>query len=487
VRGLKGLTWVGARVDLFRDRKEHDMDWTDFARWGARIADWGAGYHRGLRDRRVRAPLVPGALVAALPGAAPEAPEGMDTIWQDFERLVLPGMTHWQHPRFFAYFPANACPPSMLAEQAAAILGAQCMLWQTSPAASELEGVTIDWLRQAIGLPDGFRGVIQDSASGATLAAVLVMRERALDWAGNRAGLAGQGRLRVYASDQVHTSIDRAIWVAGIGGDNLVRIPTRGPLRGMDPAALAAAVAADRAAGFLPAGVIACTGGTATGACDDIAAVAGVAAAEGLYLHVDAAWAGSAMICPEFRGLWAGVERADSVVLNPHKWLGVQFDCAAHFLRNPETLVRTLAIRPDYLQTFGAEGITDYSEWSIPLGRRFRALKLWFVLRAYGLEGLRARIRDHVHWSEGLAARLAEDPRFEIVTPPVLSLFTFRLRGADDAAQQAFVNRVNDDGRVYVTQTKVAGRTVIRFQVGQFDATAADVALAGDVLGEMAG
>lgn len=462
------------------------MDWTDFARWGARIADWGARYHRGLRDRPVRAATRPGQIAAQLPPAPPEAPEGMEAIWADFERVILPGMTHWQHPRFFAYFPANAAPASMLAEQAAAILAAQCMLWQTSPAATELETVTLDWLRQAVGLPEGFRGVIQDSASSATLAAVLTMRERALDWAGNRAGLAGQPVLRVYASDQVHSSIDRAIWIAGIGADNLVRIPTAGPLRGMDPAALAAAIAADRAAGFLPAGVIACTGGTATGACDDIASVLAVARAEGLYTHVDAAWAGAAMICPEFRSLWAGVEGADSVVLNPHKWLGVQFDCAAHFLRDPATLVRTLAIRPDYLHTLGAEGITDYSEWSIPLGRRFRALKLWFVLRAYGLEGLRARIRNHVRWSQALADRLRADPRFEIVTDPVLSLFSFRLRGAEDAAQLAWLGRVNDDGRIYLTQTRVAGRVAIRVQVGQFDATEGDVRLAGDVIAELA-
>jgi aromatic-L-amino-acid decarboxylase len=462
------------------------MDWTDFARWGARIADWGAHYHRTLRDRPVRAATRPGQIAARLPPAPPEAPEGMEAIWADFERVILPGMTHWQHPRFFAYFPANAAPASMLAEQAASILAAQCMLWQTSPAATELEAVTLDWLRQAVGLPEGFRGVIQDSASSATLAAVLTMRERALDWAGNRAGLAGQPVLRVYASDQVHSSIDRAIWISGIGADNLVRIPTAGPLRGMDPAALAAAIAADRAAGFVPAGVIACTGGTATGACDDIAAVLAVAREQGLYTHVDAAWAGAAMICPEFRSLWAGVEGADSVVLNPHKWLGVQFDCAAHFLRNPETLVRTLAIRPDYLHTLGAEGITDYSEWSIPLGRRFRALKLWFVLRAYGLEGLRARIRNHVRWSQALADRLRADPRFEIVTDPVLSLFSFRLKGADDAAQLAYLGRVNDDGRIYLTQTRVAGRVAIRVQVGQFDALEADVALAGDVIAELA-
>lgn len=463
------------------------MDWNTFARWGARIADWGAAYHQGLRDRPVRAMTRPGAVAAQLPPAPPETPEAMETIFADFERIVMPGMTHWQHPRFFAYFPANATPPSMLAEFLATTVAAQCMLWQTSPAATEMETVMMDWLRQSVGLPEGFKGVIQDSASSATLAAVLVMRERALNWAGNQQGLMGQPRLRVYASGEVHTSIDRAIWISGIGAENLVRIPTEGPHRAMAVAALKAAIAADRAAGYLPCGIIACTGGTGTGACDDIAAVVRVAQTEGLYTHVDAAWAGAAMICPEFRSLWQGVEGADSVVFNPHKWMGVQFDCAAHFLRDPASLVQTLAIRPEYLKTHGADGIINYSEWSIPLGRRFRALKLWFVLRHYGLEGLRARIRNHVRWSQALAARLAANPRFEIVTEPVLSLFTFRLKRADDAAQQDYINRINDDGRIYLTQTRVDGALVIRFQAGQFDATEADIAMAFDVLSELAG
>lgn len=458
------------------------MDWTDFARWGRRIADWGADYHRSLRERPVRAPLVPGATLRQLPEAPPEAAEPMETIWADFERVVMPGITHWQHPRFFAYFPANAAPPSILAEMLTSTLAAQCMLWQTSPAATELETRMMGWLRQALGLPAGFSGVIQDSASSATLAAVLVMRERALDWAGNREGLAGQVRLRVYASDEVHSSVDRAIWIAGIGAENLVRVPTVGPLRSMDPQALDAAIRADRAAGFLPCGVIACTGGTGTGACDDIAAVAAVARTHGLYLHVDAAWAGSAMICPEFRDLWAGVDAADSVVFNPHKWLGAQFDCAVQFVADPAALVRTLSIQPEYLRTHGADGVVNYSEWSVPLGRRFRALKLWFLIRAYGLDGLRARIRNHVRWSVALADRLRATPGIEIVTDPVLSLFTFRLAGTDDAAMIDYVARVNDDGRIYVTQTRVAGRIAVRFQVGQFDATAEDVRMAGDVL-----
>jgi aromatic-L-amino-acid decarboxylase len=374
----------------------------------------------------------------------------------------------------------------MLAEFLSSTIAAQCMLWQTSPAATELETVMMSWLAQAVGLT-GVEGVIQDSASSATLAAVLVMRERALDWAGNRAGLSGQPRLRVYCSDEVHTSVDRAIWIAGIGADNLIRIPTTGPTRGMDPAALDAAIRADLAAGHRPAGVIACIGGTGTGACDDLTKVLAVAKAHGLYSHVDAAWAGAAMICPEFRPLWDGIELADSLVFNPHKWLGVQFDCAAHFLRDPSDLVRTLAIRPEYLKTHGADGIINYSEWSIPLGRRFRALKLWFVLRTYGLEGLRDRLRNHVRWSVALADQLRAHPRFEIVTDPVLSLFTFRLAGGDDAGQQAFVNRINDDGRIYVTQTRVGGETVVRFQVGQFDVTEADLDVAYQTLVNLAG
>ncbi|WP_245242910.1 pyridoxal-dependent decarboxylase [Pararhodobacter sp. SW119] len=460
-------------------------DWDVLADWGRRIADWGAAYHRDLRDRPVRAPLQPGRLRAALPPAPPETAEPMAAIWADLETHVMPGLTHWQHPRFFAYFPANAAPPSILAEFVTAILAPQCMLWQTSPSATELETHVLDWLRQALGLPESFQGVIQDSASSATLAAVLVMRERALDWQGNAQGLSGQKRLRLYVSVEAHSSVERAAWVAGIGSENLVRLPASGPGRSIDPADLRAAIARDHADGHLPAGLIACIGATGAGACDNLRDLLPVARAAGLYTHVDAAWAGSAMICPEFRTLWEGVEGADSVVMNPHKWLGAHFDCAAHFVRAPDDLVRTLAIRPEYLKTHGADGVIDYSEWSIPLGRRFRALKLWFVLRYYGLDGLRAMIRDHVRWSVALAARLRADPRFEIVTEPVLSLFTFRLKGQGDDAQIAYLGRINDDGRIYLTQTRVDGQIVLRFQVGAFAATQADIQLAGDVLAEL--
>jgi aromatic-L-amino-acid decarboxylase len=364
------------------------------------------------------------------------------------------------------------------------------MLWQTSPAATEMETRMMDWLRQAVGLPETFTGVIQDSASTATLAAVLTMRERALSWDGNRAGLSGQPRLRVYSSNEVHTSIDRAIWISGIGQDNLVRIPVQGPRRSMDPDALRAAIEADLAAGYRPAGIIACTGGTGVGASDDVASVVAVAKDFGLYVHLDAAWAGAAMIVPEYRDLWAGVEGVDSMVFNPHKWLGAQFDCSAHFVRNPEDLVRTLAIRPEYLKTHGHDGIINYSEWSVPLGRRFRALKLWFLLRSYGLEDLRQRLRNHVDWSVALAERLRAEPDFEITSEPVLSLFSFRYAPTSaqdlDTLNQTLVDAINDDGRIYLTQTLLDGAKVIRFQVGQFDCTQEDVDVAFDVILEIA-
>ena len=466
------------------------MDWEDFRARGAEAAAWAADYHATLRDRPVRAQTRPGDILASLPAAAPEAAEPLDAILRDLDDTIMPGMTHWQHPRFFAYFPANAAPVSALAETYVSAIAAQCMLWQTSPAATELETRVCDWMRQAIGLPEGFAGVIQDSASTATLCAVLTMRERALDWAGNREGLSGQPCLRVYASAEVHTSIDRAIWISGIGEANLVRIPSAGPNRAMQTAALTDAIARDRAAGLVPAGIIACVGGTSAGATDDLDGVMDVAEAEGLYVHVDAAWAGAAMICPEFQPFWQGVARADSVVLNPHKWLGAQFDCTTHFLKDPATLVRTLAIQPEYLKTHGADGIVNYSEWSVPLGRRFRALKLWFLLRAHGLDGLRRMIRNHVAWAEALAARLRKTPGFEIVTEPMLSLFTFRYAPAGaadlDALNQRLINAINDDGRIYLTQTRIDGRFVIRFQAGAFTSTEEDVAVAYDVITEIA-
>ena len=466
------------------------MDNQSFREWAVRAAEWAADYRASLSDRPVRAQLPPGAIAGRLAPHAPEMPEELEAIFADFERIVVPGMTHWQHPRFFAYFPANASPLSVIAEILVSAMAAQCMLWQTSPAATELETVMLQWLRQALGLPDAFQGVIQDSASSATLAAVLTMRERALGYAGNKNGLAAHPQVRVYASDQTHSSIDKAAWIAGIGQDNLVKVPTNGPMQAMRADALEAAVVADRAAGLLPAGIIACIGGTSTGAIDDMAGIVAVARRHGLYVHVDAAWAGAAMICPEFRTLWSGVEAADSLVLNPHKWLGAQFDCSAHFVRDPDSLVRTLAIQPEFLKTHGREGLINYSEWSIPLGRRFRALKLWFLLRGHGLEGLRTMIRNHVRWSQALARRFAAEPGFAVVTEPILSLFSFRHDPGDgrdlDAHNLSLLTAINDDGRLYLTQTRVEGRIAIRFQAGSMETREADVELAFAVVRDLA-
>ncbi|NUB45498.1 aspartate aminotransferase family protein [Fertoebacter nigrum] len=458
------------------------MNHDDLRHWSKVAADWAHDYHAGLRDRPVRAPLVPGAIAAQLPPAAPEAAEPMQAIFDDFARIVPPGMTHWQHPRFFAYFPANAAPASMLAEQLANAIAAQGMLWQTSPAATEIEQVMMRWLRDALGLAGHFTGTIHDSATTATLSAVLTMRERALGWQGLADGLSGQPRLRLYASAETHSSVDKAARVAGIGQANLVKIATDAA-HALDPAALDAAIRADLATGFRPAGVVLCAGGTSIGAFDRIGDSIAVAKAHGLPVHVDAAWAGSAMICPEFRHLWEGIDGADSVVFNPHKWLGAQFDCAVQFLADPGPQIRTLGLRPTYLETAGAEEITNFNEWTVPLGRRFRALKLWFLMRAYGLEGLRARIRNHVAWAGDAAAALAALPGVTITTPPALSLFTFAL--ADDAATEGLLARINDDGRIYLTQTRHQGRYVIRVQVGQFDCTADDVAVIARVVAEL--
>ena len=471
------------------------MDNDEFRLWSRRAADWGADYRRSLRDRPVRAQTRPGAIARQVPLTPPETPEAMAAIFKDFETIIVPGMTHWQHPRFFAYFPANAAPVSVVAEYLVSAIAAQCMLWQTSPAATELETRVLDWLRQAVGLPKGFAGVIHDSASSATLAAVLTMREKALDWQGNRAGLARHPAVRIYCSAQVHSSIDRAIWISGIGEDNLVRIATEGPLKAMRLADLEAAIARDKAAGLKPCGVIANVGATGMGATEGIAGLAAIARKHDLHLHVDAAWAGSAMICPEFRHLWAGIEAADSVVFNPHKWLGAQFDCTVYFVRDPDALVKTLAIKPEYLKSTRNDASDDtvlnYSEWSVPLGRRFRALKLWFLLRAHGLEGLRRMIRDHVGWAEALAQRIGAAKGFEIVTAPVLSLFTFRYVGGGsgdlDALNRELITRINDDGRIYLTQTLVDGKFVIRFQASSFECTEADVATAYEVITELAG
>ncbi len=490
---VRTLVQIGLTVDSdlrFSWFNHIAMKYEELPEWSARAAEWAAEYHASLRDRPVRPNVKPGDVASRLPTSPPQQPEDLQQIFDDFVELIPDAMTHWQHPRFFAYFSSNAAAASMLAEQLANAISAQCMLWQTSPAATEMETVVVDWLRQALGLPEVFScgGVIQDTATTATLSAVLTMREHALSWQGIEQGLAGQPVLRIYASEQTHSSIDKAVRLAGIGQQNLVKIKTDANWS-MCATSLEEAIESDKAAGLLPAGVIGCIGGTSIGASDRLDEILEVAQRHGMYSHVDAAWAGSAMICPEFRSIWNGIERADSIVFNPHKWLGANFDCSVQFLREPQHQIRTLAIKPDYLQTLEQDHVVNYSEWCIPLGRRFRALKLWFLMRAYGLEGLQQRIRNHVAWAGEAAAAIGELDGFEIVTPPMFSLFTFRYAppGCDaNELTRQLIERINRDGRIYLTQTTYNGQFLIRLTIGQFETTKADVDLAVEVIRELA-
>lgn len=465
------------------------MQSSDLQFWLERASAWSAEYRKTVSERPVRAQSAPGSVAHQIAPQPPQEAESMEQIFSDFERIIPEAMTHWQHPRFFAYFPSNSAPAAVVAELLATAIGAQCMLWQTSPAATELETTMIDWLRQASGLPPEFKGVLQDTASSATLCAILTMREIALDFNGNQKGLFNQKPLRVYASGRTHSSIDKAMWIAGLGQDNLVKIDTDENYA-MRADLLREAIQRDRDAGFQPAGIVVCVGGTSIGATDNVREVCEIATQEGLYSHVDAAWAGAAMICPELRPMWDGVELADSIVWNPHKWLGAPMECSAHFVKNPETLVRTLAIQPEYLKTHGKDGIVNYSEWGIQLGRRFRALKLWFLMRAYGLEGLQTRIRNHIVWSQKLAERLDREQDFEVVTQPILSLFSFRYspRGETNADElnARLLQAINDDGSIYLTQSNHDGSYVIRFVAGQFDMQESDIEVAFDTITRVA-
>jgi aromatic-L-amino-acid decarboxylase len=378
----------------------------------------------------------------------------------------------------------------VLAEMLTATLGAQCMLWQTSPAATEMETRVLDWLRQMIGLPEGFAGVIQDSASSATLCAILCARERATDWRANEEGLGACPKLTFYTSQEAHSSIEKAVTIAGLGRRQLRPIPTDDKFA-MRPDLLEAAIRADRAQGLVPAGVVASLGATGVGAIDPLRPIAEICTAENLYLHVDAAWAGSALLLEEQRWMIDGIGTADSFVLNPHKWLLTNFDCSAHFVREPHQLVRTLSILPHYLASPEA-GVIDYRDWGIPLGRRFRALKLWFVIRAYGVERLQAMLRAHIALAQDLAAQIEAAPDFELTTPANLALLTFRYHppGLDDPAldtlNERLLHALNDSGRLYLTPTRARGRYVIRFAIGQRTTTRQHVQQAWQVIIETA-
>jgi aromatic-L-amino-acid decarboxylase len=446
------------------------MDAGTFRRLGHALIDWVAGYRERLAGLPVRSAVTPGQIRARFPAAPPARGGGMASVLTLLERDVLPGITHWNHPSFFAYFPGNTGLASILADVVASGLGSQGMSWETSPAATEVEEVVLDWLRQLLDLPPAFEGVIHDTASTATLCALLCARERSLAFA--RGGMQGaHATLCVYASDQAHSSVEKAARLAGFGRDWLRAIPSD-DAHALRADALAAAVAADRAAGRLPCAVVATVGTTATTALDPVAACADVAAQHGLWLHVDAAMAGSAMILPECRWMWRGVERADSLVLNPHKWLGVGFDLSSYYVRDAQHLVRVMGTDPSYLRTARDAEVKNLRDWGIPLGRRFRALKLLFVLLDQGVEGLQAHLRRDLQLAQRLRAQVAEAPDWQLLAPVPLQTLCLRHRpaGLDEQAlarhNLAIAERVNRSGRAYLTPAVVKGVQTLRVSIG---------------------
>ncbi len=450
------------------------MDTETFRRHAHALVDWMAEYLEGVERFPVKAQVEPGEIARRLPPAPPRDGEAMERIFADFERDLLPGVTHWQHPSFFAYFPANNSPPSILAEMLTATLGLQCMMWQTSPSAAELEARVLDWLRQMLGLPDGFTGVIQDSASSATLCSLITARERASGWRANAEGLAAHSGMIVYCSAETHSSVEKAVGIIGIGRANLRKIAVDPRSFALRPDLLDAAIAADIAAGLTPIAVVATLGSTGAGGIDALRPIGEICRRHGVWLHVDAAWAGSALVLPEYRWMIDGIEHVDSLVMNPHKWLLTNFDCSAHYVRDPDALVRSLAILPEFLKTRERGQVDDYRDWGVPLGRRFRALKLWFVIRSYGVAALQEIVRAHIATAHEAASWVEAEADFELMSPATLALFAFRYRpkGVDNEAvldriNETLLHRLNDAGGAYFTQTKIAGHYAIRFSIGQ--------------------
>ncbi len=447
----------------------------EFRRLGHALVDWIAGYRERLPSLPVMSGVEPGEIRRRLEPSAPIEGESLDGIAGDLERLIVPGVTHWNHPRFFAYFPANTALPSVLADLISSGLGVQGMSWQTSPAATELEETVLDWLRQMLGLAPAFTGVVQDTASVSTLVAVLCARERSTDF-----GAAAGAPLVVYASDQAHSSVEKAALLA-VGRGGFRAVDSDGAYA-MRPDALEAAIAADLAAGRRPCAVVATTGTTATTGLDPVRAVAAVARRHGLWLHVDAALAGSAMILPECRWMWDGVEEADSLVLNPHKWLGVGFDFSAYFVRDAQHLIRTMSTDPSYLRTEHDGRVTNFRDWGLPLGRRFRALKLWLVARDQGVSGLQSRLRRDLANAAWLREQVDEAPGWQRLAPVPLQTVCLRHLppGVDDEAvlrrhNLAIAARINRSGRAYLTTAMLKGKQAIRVSIGALETERADV------------
>jgi aromatic-L-amino-acid decarboxylase len=455
------------------ENKSYHMSPEEFRRQGHAVVDWIADYQLRIESFPVLSPVKPGEIRSKLPATAPNQGEAFDQILGDINRVILPGITHWQSPKFFAYFPANASGPAILGDLLSSGLGVQGMLWSTSPACTELETHVLDWLVPLLGLPEKFLstssggGVIQDTASSATLVALLAARERATGFSSNRKGC--DGRLVAYCSTQTHSSIEKAVKIAGIGAGNLRRIEVD-DFFAMRPKALQRQIEADVKAGLLPFFVCATAGTTSSNAIDPVSEIARICREHNLWLHVDAAMSGTAALCPEFRFVHQGVEFADSYCFNPHKWMFTNFDCNCFYIADRKHLIETLSVLPEYLRNQATESgaVIDYRDWHIQLGRRFRSLKLWFVLRHYGVEGLQHHIREHVRLAQQFAAWVREDSNFELAAPCQLNLVCFRLRAEDeDKVNQLLMDELNKSGDLYLTHTKLNDKFTLRFCVGQ--------------------
>ncbi len=469
--------------------KSFHMSPGEFRRQGHALVDWIADYHSRIESFPVLSRVKPGEIRSKLPANAPERGEAFNQILGDIERLILPGITHWQSPNFYAYFPANASGPAILGDLLSAGLGVQGMLWSTSPACTEVETHVLDWLVPMLGLPQQFLstssggGVIQDTASSASLCAVLAARERATKFASNRKG--GDGRLTAYCSTQTHSSVEKAIRIAGLGSDNLRQIEVDEKFA-MRPEALAQQVEKDIKGGLIPCFACATVGTTSSNAIDPVREIARICRDHNLWLHVDSAMSGTAALCPEFRFIHDGVEFADSYIFNPHKWMFTNCDCSVFYVADRKSLIQTLSVLPEYLRNQATESgaVIDYRDWHVPLGRRFRSLKLWFVIRHYGIEGLQHHIREHVRLAQQFASWVREDSRFEVAAPALLNLVCFRLRAGDhphqhqanqDQANRLLMDRLNNSGDLYLTHTKLDGKLTLRLCVGQTNTQARHV------------
>ena len=444
----------------------------EFRKQGHAVVDWIADYRRDVGKFPVMSHTAPGDIRRSLPGHAPEHPESFGEIMRDLDRVIVPGITHWQHPSFFGFFPSNGLLSSVLGDFLSTGLGVIGLSWQSSPALTELEEVVCDWMRQMLGLSSAWSGVIHDTASTNTLVALICARERASKFALGRGGLQGEDRpLVVYASAHAHSSVDKAALLAGFGREN-VRLVPWDDTNAMRADELARIIEADVRAGRVPCAIVATTGTTTATALDPVAAIAEVAERFGVWLHVDAAMAGSAMILPECRWMWEGVERADSLVVNPHKWLGAAFDCSLYFVRDPEHLVRVMSTNPSYLQSSADGSVKNFRDWGLPLGRRFRALKLWCLIREQGVAGLQARLRRDLENAKWFESQVRASPEWRVIAPVPLQTVCVRheppgLSAQElDAHTQRWVESLNHSGAAYVTPAILDGRWMVRVSIG---------------------